>query len=161
MAVAINVASVAENPMLAANDLPCCRATTMSASERMATTISCSTGIRLNFAGCPLLQVRETLLQIERGGHTLHGQAQLHHRKGHFRLDAHDDRIRAAQTYHVGDVSNRARRKGIHHIERRHVDDHALRAELDHFVDERPAQMEQIRIRESSLDGGYEKRPLL
>jgi hypothetical protein len=51
---------------------------------------------RLGFAGRSLLQMRQTLLQIERRSHTLHGQAELHHGKRYLRLYADDYRIRAA-----------------------------------------------------------------
>ena len=43
---AIKVASVAAKPILPAIVLPCCRAKTMSTSERMLTRISCSTSMR-------------------------------------------------------------------------------------------------------------------
>ena len=54
-------------------------------------------------------------------------------------LNADDDRTGTAQTYHVGDVAQCPRRERIHHVQRGNVDDHAVRAEVNHLVDQRTA----------------------
>src|SRR6266446_2933682 len=160
IAVAIKVASVAAKPMVAAMVLPCCRARTMSTSERMPTRISCGTDRLLGIAGRTLMQVRESFLQIERGSHPFHGQAKLHHGKCDLRLYANDHGIRAAQAYHIRDVAQCPRGERIHHVQCGDVDDHAMRPETDDFVDQRPAQLQKVRIRKRGLNGGYQKPPL-
>src|SRR5260370_34598386 len=35
-----------------------------------------------------------------------------------------------------------------------------MRTEMNDLVDQRPAQLQEVRIRQRSLDGGYEKPPL-
>ena len=42
----------------------------------------------------------------------------------------------AAQADHVGDGAQGAHREGVHHVEHRHVDDRAPRAELADLLDE-------------------------
>jgi len=94
IAVAIKVASVAPKPIVPAMVLPRCRAKTMSTSEPMLTRISCGNSMRSSgVAGRLVLEVRETLLQVERRSHAFHGQTELHHGKRDFRLYAHDYRI--------------------------------------------------------------------
>src|SRR5437879_13559490 len=88
MAVAINVASPDENPTRDANARPSWRAVTMSLSTLIGTTVSSAKArapspIAVN--GSPRsgsffgfsVQVRETLLQVERGRHPFERQTQL------------------------------------------------------------------------------------
>ena len=74
--------------------------------------------------------MRETLLEIERGCDAFERESQLHHRKRHVRLDADDDRLRAAQTVSCGDdrASVRAANESIT-SSGGDVDDHAARPE--------------------------------
>src|SRR6476620_2808440 len=79
-----------------------------------------------------LIEEGETLLEIEGGGYAFEREAQLHHLEGHFRLDADDDRFRAAEAGHVGNIAERADRERVHHIEHGHIHDDALGAEFSH-----------------------------
>src|SRR5881409_2221970 len=91
MAVAISVASPDENPTRDANARPCWRAATMSLSTLIGTTISSAKArappsiangsLRSgSFSGFSV-QVRETLLQVERGRHPFERQTQLDHQR--------------------------------------------------------------------------------
>src|SRR5688572_25548699 len=107
MAVAMRVTSVDENPIWAARARPFCRAATMSTSDwigtRMSSGTSADSGLLSAVRGSPI-EMGQTLFQVERGCHTLQGQAQLNHGKCDFRLDADDDCFGAAQADHVRDV---------------------------------------------------------
>src|SRR5438132_1460033 len=99
-----------------------------------ATTIAATVG--------PLIEVSETFLQIECSSDSFQSQSQLHHSKSHLRLDAHNDRIRAAQANHVRDVEERACSKGIHDIKRGHIHHYATRAKPHRLFDERSTQLQ-------------------
>src|SRR5205809_978787 len=60
----------------------------------------------------------------------------------------------------MGNVAQRARGEGIHDIENRHVDDHALRADFTDTLHNAAAQLYQVRVAERGLDRGYEVIPL-
>src|SRR5262245_66592347 len=91
MAVAISVAAPGEKPTRDASARQCWRAATMSPSTLIGTTVS-SAKVRIRspiaasgsppshaLSGLPV-QVREPLLQVERGGDSLEGESQLDHR---------------------------------------------------------------------------------
>src|SRR5437867_2308231 len=117
MAVAISVASPDENPTRDANARPCWRAATMSLSTLIGTTVSSAKArappsIAVNgslrsgsFFGFSV-QVREALLQVERGRHPFERQTQLDHRKGDLRLNPDDHGLGPAQATHVGQVDS-------------------------------------------------------
>src|SRR5690349_9382032 len=130
MMVAISVDSVSEKPDCSASSRPLWRAVTMSATVLMGMVFLPSTGRAASGSsldGSALLliqlprhaalgagvEVGETLLEIECGGHAFQAESQLHHRERHLRLDADDDRVGAAQADHVGHVPQRAHREGI------------------------------------------------
>src|ERR1700756_4060748 len=131
IAVAIKVRSLPTNPAFAANSRPSCGAVTMSAWRWTATHISTAKVAALR--GC-VAQNLKALLQIQRGGHALEGQPKLDQGDRHLRLDAHDHRPGATQTRRGGNSAERARREGIHHVQRADVDDHAARAQPADFL---------------------------
>src|SRR5262245_54873068 len=111
MAVAMSAWSVCENPIDAARVLPTWRAPTTSLSAWMAirssrtSTASSGDTFTVFLGGMARLafQEFEPLFEIERRGHALEHQAELHHGERHLRLDADDDRLGAPQARHVGD----------------------------------------------------------
>src|SRR4051794_1984623 len=100
IAVASSVRSVPLNPRPEASSRAFERATTTSSSRSIGTRISAATGIALLERR---MQVREALLEVERGVHVLEREPELHHRERHLRLDADDHRLGAAQARHMGD----------------------------------------------------------
>src|SRR5690348_1050936 len=98
MAVAIKVRSDPSKPNSSAKARPFWRAVTMSAAELMATRASFSMFQVL--LGQPV-EIGQPLFQIQGGPHPFQRQAQLHHRKGHVRLNANNDGLRPAQFQHV------------------------------------------------------------
>src|SRR5438132_12592580 len=85
MAAAMTVWSPLENPASAASSRPFCRALTTSTSDVIGTSSSSATGYPAPHALEPLLalpiQIGEPLLEVERCGHALECQAELHHRE--------------------------------------------------------------------------------
>jgi hypothetical protein len=70
-------------------------------------------------------EVRESLLEVEGGRDAFEREPELDHRKGDLRLDADDDRFRAAQPNHVRHIAERPGGEGIDHVQRGDVDDDA------------------------------------
>src|SRR5262245_62832132 len=83
-----------------------CRAMTTSASDSIGITDSCSSATVAGLLPGPQQQ-REPLLEVQRGEHVLERHPELHHREGDLRLDADDDRLRAAQPRHARDPLER------------------------------------------------------
>src|ERR1041384_2991405 len=121
IAVAISVSVPPLKPISAAKARPRCLASTMSASELIRTLTSSGTS-RPPF--CPLLQVSQSLFEVQRRGHVFQRQPELNHRKCDLRLNADDHRLRAAKFHHIGDHAHRPGGERIHHIQHRDVDDH-------------------------------------
>src|SRR5712691_5637608 len=163
IAVAISVASVAENPTRDANARPCWRAVTMSLSALIGTTVSSAKArapspIGANgslrsgsLSGLPV-QVREALLQVERRSHPFERQTQLDHRKGNLRLNPDDHGLGPAQAGHVREVAQRAGREGVHHVQGGDIHDDAARAELAHLRHQRLPEFFQVLVVERRLD---------
>src|SRR2546425_6741791 len=143
MAVAISVCSVLPNPLAAASSRPFWRATTMSVSHSTGTRTS-SGMVAAPLAPCA--QELEAFLQIQRGGHALEREAELHHGKCHLGLDPHHHRLGAAQPGGVGDAEQRAGGERVEHVERGDVDDHAVGAQPPDPVCQLVAQREEVVI---------------
>src|SRR5438132_8105417 len=154
IAVATTARSVTYSPHCAASSRPFWRAVTMSTSEPTVTRTS--TGIAAAFTpGCPSrpAEVRESLLEVERGRHAFEREPELDHRERDLRLDADDDRLRTAQPNHVSHVAESPGGKRINHVERRDVDDDPARAEMSDLLDQDVTQLLQILVREGRLNG--------
>src|SRR5215210_4864995 len=93
MAVAMTVSSPLEKPSFEPSVRLSRRAATMSDSWRIGTRALSACTRRL----LPELEQVHALVEIERRVGALERQAQLHHRERDLGLDAHDDRVRAAQ----------------------------------------------------------------
>ena len=63
-------------------------------------------------------------LQVERRGDALEPHAKLHQGERHLGLNADNDRVGPAQADHLRDVSEGARGKRVHHVERSDVHDY-------------------------------------
>src|SRR5207248_8050808 len=113
IAVTISVRSIVEKPSRADSSRPFSRAATTSASELTWTKTSSVT-----VGGLLELRVEEgkPLLEVQGGVHVFEAHSELDHRKGHLGLNAHDHRLCATQSRHVGDPAQRPRRKGVHHV---------------------------------------------
>src|SRR3954470_20821914 len=169
IAAAMTVCSPLENPATAASARPCCRASTTSTSAAIVRRSSSPTERAarrsLVFGIEPAVlraavEEREAFLEIQDGRHTLQREPELHHRERHIGLDAHDHRLGAAQACHMRDVAERADGKGIHHVERRDVDDDAAAARPPDLGDQRFAKMGKIGVSKCGLDRGNEILPL-
>src|SRR5712664_1417467 len=171
IAVAISVAWVAEYPSSTARSRPRWRAATISRSEVMGTVI-CALSKRTPSVMGPLLftvtrwltpsafkplashpsalgsavQVREALLQIERGGHALQADTELGHGKGDFWLNPHDHCLRPAQPRHVCEIAQSAHGEGVHHVEGGHIDDDATGAIVTDLRHQRVAQVLEVGV---------------
>src|SRR6476469_3784671 len=95
IAVAIMVRSDPPKPISIARARPFWRAVTISTAELISTWISPS--IFFSLLG-DLIQVRQPLLQIQRGTNPLQGQSQLYHGKSHVRLNPNDHGLRPTQS---------------------------------------------------------------
>src|SRR5215470_1689708 len=130
IAVATTAMSVDGNPHCDASSRPFWRAATTSESQSIGTRTSSAMSPNLLLSLGLAVEVRETLLQIERGRDTLQGEPQLDHREGHLRLDADDDGLGAAQPNHVRHVPQGAGRERVDDVERGDVHDDAPGAHL-------------------------------
>src|SRR5215218_5808758 len=108
MAVAISVASVRENPSSAASARPSARAGTTSSSQAMAIVISPFDDMPIPH---PLVEERESLLEIEGRLDWVEVELELDHRHRHVGLDADDDGVGAAELCGQRDCAQRARHK--------------------------------------------------
>src|SRR5438552_537823 len=124
---AISVASPDENPTRDANARPCWRAATISLSTLIGTTvfsakawappsIAANGSLRSGLFSGFSVQVRDTLLQVERRRHSFERQPELDHRKRDLRLNPDDHGLGPAQAAHVGEVAQRADRIGVDHV---------------------------------------------
>src|SRR5258708_1095340 len=95
MAAATRVTSAPEKPRPSASSRPCWRAVTISMVDRTSTRLSLFGGLCMLLG--LLVQERQSLLEVEGCADPFQGQAQLHHSKSHFGLDAHDHRLGAAE----------------------------------------------------------------
>src|SRR5438270_13219899 len=115
MAVATRVASVGEKPRSLARARPWARAGTMSASD----TTSIRTFSSLIVLAEPRSQIAEQLqplLEIQSGVQRLQVELELHHRHGHFGLDADDHRLGAPKSRGERDRAQGPGHQGIGHI---------------------------------------------
>src|SRR5215469_18110962 len=185
IAVAIRVSSLEEKPSVAASTRPFCRAETMSVSSLIRTTISSSTrsrersnecsaeaaaakGLRSASTGARFLGGTRFLLteksnaffQVKRCRHSFQFQTKLHHGERNIGLDSDDDRLRAAQSNHECNVTERARGEGIHHVQGGDVDNDAAGAQAADLLDEGVTQLHEIRIGERRLNRRDEIRTL-
>src|SRR5262245_18979681 len=105
IAVAISVASVAENPCSSASSRPLRRARTRSASDATLTLASGpgSSG-RFVMPGFPV-EVGKALLQVQRRSHICQRDPELHHRECYLRLDLDNDGFGTSQANHVRQVT--------------------------------------------------------
>src|SRR5688572_10289023 len=87
MAVAINVASVRENPSRSASARACARAGTMSASLPMSTVTS---SLMLASSPVPVVQQSDRSVQIASGAKGGEVKIELHHGDGDIGLNADD-----------------------------------------------------------------------
>src|SRR6185295_2215468 len=169
IAAAMTVWSPLENPAPAARSRPCWRACTTSTSAAIgrrtssptvhpsrepaivAATHAAPASPRSAAAAAPetaafttvLVEECQAFFQVQRRGHTLEGEAQLHHRERHLGLNPDDDGLGAAQPSHMRDVAQRAHGKGIHDVERGHIHDHAARTEPADALDQGLAQVRE------------------
>src|SRR5882762_10191145 len=96
MAAAMTVWSPAEKPSSAASSRPTWRAETTSVSaairqRRSSPTVDAPMPLPIVETSVALhIQECEALFEVERGGDTLEGEAELHHGEGDLGLDAHD-----------------------------------------------------------------------
>src|SRR5438094_7470416 len=99
IAVATTARSVDGNPHCDASSRPFWRAATTSESQSMETRTSSAMSANL-LVPSVAVEIREALFEVQRGRDAFQGEAQLDHREGHLRLDAHDDGLGAAQPDH-------------------------------------------------------------
>src|SRR5690349_21633627 len=138
IAVAMRVRSLPEKPMCWASSRPFCRASTMSLSRAMTTfAISAVTGRLVVRAQA---QAGAAFIEVERRGNAVKREAELDHGEGDVGLDADDYGVGTAQPSGLRDAAKRARRKGVHDVERADIDHNAPRSEtadpLGQFVPE-------------------------
>src|SRR4029079_7244611 len=107
IAVVMRTCSVVENPDCSARIRPRRRAVTMSPSVRMFTSDSTSSRCGTFTLMVLGMEEGEALLEIEGRRDVFEDEPELHHREGDLGLDAHDDRVGAAQADHVRDVGQR------------------------------------------------------
>src|SRR5215813_9182814 len=163
IAVAISVASPGENPTWDAKARPCWRATTMSLSALMSTTVSSVKvpapfpiavhgSLRSSSLSRLSVQVREGFLQVERRRDAFERQTQLDHREGDLRLDADDHGLGSAQPAHVREITQRTGREGVHHVQGSNIHDDAARTEFAHLRHQRLSESFQVLVVERRLD---------
>src|SRR5439155_24576950 len=127
IAVAIMVTSVSEKVRRVASSRPAWRAVTMSSALSIRTTVS--SAVMRTSARVTATEEVEALFEVERGVDVFERHAQLHHRERDLGLDADHHRLGAPQIGHVRDRAQRPRGEGVHDVDRRDVDDDALRPE--------------------------------
>src|SRR5207245_9271367 len=99
------------------------------------------------------IQLCKTLLEIECGRNPFQCEAKLYHCECNFGLDADDDGFRPPQSDHVCERAQSLRRKGIHDVERSDVDNNAAGTVLSYAVSQFIAELEEILVGESRLNG--------
>src|SRR5262245_8494694 len=104
------------------------RASTMSCSFLMGRTSLWVIVIRLPVFAVAFEQGHSSL-HVESRVDALEAQAELDERDGHGRLHPHDHGARVEDARHPRNVGDHAYDEGIDHLERRDVDEHALRLE--------------------------------
>src|SRR3990172_4124052 len=153
IAVAMRVCSVVDSPLAAASSRPFWRAVTMSPSCSMGTDVSWAMAAA---PWQPLTHEGEALLEVERGRHALQRQAELDHGEGDVGLDAHHDRLRAAQPRRVGDAPDGAGGERVQDVERRHVDDDCPGPGASYRLRQVVPQLDERVVAERRLHGGDE-----
>src|SRR5712691_1464524 len=147
MAAAMTVCSPLENPATAASARPCCLASTTSTSATIDRRSSSPTAARLFVSGLyealfsAAIQEGEAFFEVQDRGDAFQRQAELHHGEGDVGLNAHDDRLGAAQAGHVRNVAQRPHGERVHDVERGDVDDHAAAARPPNLGDQRFTKM--------------------
>src|SRR5690606_33738983 len=139
IAVAISVSSLDVKPACSASIRPAWRADTRSMSDSMRTRTLCwraswlvsfvtshHNHSRFRF---DVIKKRQAFLEVQRRRDIGECYPQLDHRKCDIGLYAHDDRMRAAQSDHVGQVSKRSRSERIEHIQCGDIDNDTARPE--------------------------------
>src|ERR671916_124331 len=126
IAVAINVASVCENPRSSASARPLARAMTRSSS--VARGNPTSSAIADTYRGHAVEQ-RDRLVEVEGGGQRLQVEVEVDHRNGNVGTNADDDRRSAPELRRYGDRPKRPRQERVDHVERRHVDHDSPRSD--------------------------------
>src|SRR6185437_9420359 len=154
IAAAMTVWSPWLNPASTASSRPACLAETTSRSDVMVTAVASATPTRPSLE-LPVEEL-EPFLEVECRRDSLEREAKLHHRKGDVGLNADDHGFGAAQPRRVGEVAQRAHGEGIHHVERRDVDDHALRPEAADALTQRHAQLGEVGVSQGRLNRGNE-----
>src|SRR5437899_1460858 len=137
------------------NARPCWRAATMSLSTLIGTTVSSAKerappsiaakgSLRSgSFSGFSV-QVRETLLQVERRRHSFERQPELDHRKGDLRLNPDDHALGPAQAAHGGEDAQRADRIEVDHVHGGDTQDDAPQPEPAPLRYQRPPAFLQV-----------------
>src|SRR5713101_7937091 len=94
MAAAITVWSPLENPASAARSRPRCRAVTTSTSAAIGISSSLGTfdapRAALDAELRLVVEEQQSFLEVQRGGHALEREAELHHGEGHLGLNPDD-----------------------------------------------------------------------
>src|SRR5207245_583871 len=152
MAAAMTVCSPLENPATAASARPCCRASTTSTSAAIGRRSSSPTAARLlgfgferAFFGAAI-EEGEAFFEVQHRRDAFQRQPELHHGECDVGLNAHDDRLGAAQASHVRDVAQRSHRERIHHVERGDVHNDAAAARPPDLGDQRFTEMGEIGV---------------
>src|SRR5690606_6141673 len=114
--------------------------------------MSLVTSSRSRLLGIDAVEKREALFKVESRRYVRQRYSKLHHRKGHVGLNADNDRMRASQTDHVREITQRARGERIQHIKGCDIDNDASRAEPADFLDQGIAQMHEVLVGQRCLD---------
>src|SRR5919197_3763898 len=158
IASAMIVWSVVENPMALASSRPFCRAVTMSVSRSMRTWTSPDT---MTAPVGKTAHAIEAFFEVERRGHPLEVEPELHHRERDFGLDADHDGVGAAQLRRIHDCPKRPRGERVEYVEGRNVDDHASRPKAADPIRELVPKVNKILIGQRSLNRGDQDVALL
>src|SRR5574341_167862 len=150
MAVAMKICSLLVKPISAASARPSCLAVTISASLLIGRTASSSSMPAAAF--CLLVQIDQPLFQVKGRRRIFQRDPKLDHIKGNIRLDAYDDRFRAAQSKHLDDSPQGADRERVDHVEHSDIDHDTQRALLAHAGGQFVAQLDEVLIRQRGLD---------
>src|SRR6185503_19210939 len=107
------------------------------------------------------LQEFQSFFEIQRGWNAIQRQTELHHGDRHFRLNADDNSLGAAQPRGIRDGGKHPRGERIHHVKYGYVDDDAERLEAADLLGDVVAQLHQIAVAQVGLDTGDQHVTLL
>ena len=102
----------------------------------------------------------ESVLEVERGGADVHAHSELRDRGCDAGVDPDDDGVGAAEAPDLGEISERARRERVQHVDLGEIDDDAVGAVSPDLFGEVALEPGELSVVERRVDGRDQVIPL-